>query len=196
MGPAGGVDRRRLNEVLTRFASVLVARYEIGRVLDELVDDGVVVLGGVGAGVVVRDEHGGLHQVAGGTDTPAGIREHTDPSGPGPCRTAFKSASPAVSDDLAAEPRWPDYRRTALAAGLHAVVGLPVCVEGIPIGVLWAVWGQPREVTDARLAAGRLLADMAAAYLLNLRVSCDADRLVANLQHAVDRAGGGDRARQ
>lgn len=125
-----------------------------------------------------------------GTDTPGGIHEHADPSAPGPCRAAFDAAGPMVSGDLAAESRWPDYRRVARAAGLRAVLALPACLEGIPIGALWAGWVKPHEATDAQLAAGRLLADMAAACLLNLRVICDADRVAANLQHAVDRAAG------
>jgi GAF domain-containing protein len=49
---------------------------------------------------------------------------------------AFLQAAPVSSSDLAAEPRWPDFRPLALAAGIRAWLSVPVHQRHGPIGAL------------------------------------------------------------
>jgi hypothetical protein len=54
----------------------------------------------------------------------------------GPSVDAFLQAAPVSSSDLAAEPRWPDVRPLALAAGIRAWLSVPVHQQHGPIGAL------------------------------------------------------------
>ena len=56
--------------------------------------------------------------------------------GEGPSVDAFLQDAPVSSRDLAGEPRWPDFRPLALAAGIRAWLSTPVRQRHGPIGVL------------------------------------------------------------
>jgi hypothetical protein len=83
----------------------------------------------------------------------------------GPSVDAFLQAAPVSSSDLAAEPRWPDVRPLALAAGIRAWLSVPVHQRHGPIGALGrrrlrpAAGGDP--AAGHRTAAGAALAGAA-----------------------------------
>jgi hypothetical protein len=54
----------------------------------------------------------------------------------GPSVDAFLQAAPVSSSDLAAKPRWPNFRPLALAAGIRAWLSVPVHQHHGPIGAL------------------------------------------------------------
>ena len=54
----------------------------------------------------------------------------------GPSVDAFLQAASVSTSDLAAEPRWPDFRPLALAAGIRAWLSVPVHQRHGPIGAL------------------------------------------------------------
>jgi GAF domain-containing protein len=56
--------------------------------------------------------------------------------GEGPSVDAFLQDAPVASRDLAGEPRWPDFRPLALAAGIRAWLSAPVRQRQGPIGTL------------------------------------------------------------
>jgi GAF domain-containing protein len=62
----------------------------------------------------------------------------------GPSVDAFLQAAPVSSSDLAAEPRWPDSRLLALAAGIRAQLSVPVSQRHGPIGALDSAHADPR----------------------------------------------------
>jgi GAF domain-containing protein len=62
----------------------------------------------------------------------------------GPSVDAFLQAAPVASSDLAAEPRWPDVRPLALAAGIRAWLSVPVHQHHGPIGALDFAHTDPR----------------------------------------------------
>jgi GAF domain-containing protein len=71
----------------------------------------------------------------------------------GPSVDAFVQAAPVSSSDLAAEPRWPDFRPLALAASIRAWLSVPVHQRHGPIGALDFARTDPRPWRPHDLAA-------------------------------------------
>jgi GAF domain-containing protein len=76
--------------------------------------------------------------------------------GQGPSVDAFLQDAPVASRDLAGEPRWPEFRPLALAAGIRAWLSAPVRQRHGPIGVLdfARTDPQPWQPQDLAAAAG------------------------------------------
>jgi diguanylate cyclase (GGDEF)-like protein len=86
-----------------------------------------------------------------------------------------------VSTDLtAAEGRWPGYRERAVELGLHSVAALPLSARGTVQAVLDLYRPASGGFTPQEVRAGRVLADVAASYLV-LATERDAARAA---QHA------------
>lgn len=180
------VDHTQLQVALTEFVGVLVRRYDIGRVLHQLTDHCVAVLDCEGAGVALRN--GGSLRFAAATDpVVTRIEERQITAHEGPCQDAYAAGGATISPDLGDEERWPDYRQLACEEGIRAVAGVPLIVDQTTrLGGLSLYWRQVHTPTEDELAAGRLLADMAAAYITNLRSLADAEQLNSQLQEALD----------
>ena len=83
----------------------------------------------------------------------------------GPSVDAFLQAAPVSSSDLAAEPRWPDFRPLALAAGIGAWLSVPVHQHHGPIGALDFARTDPRTWRPHDLAAADGYAQLLTATL-------------------------------
>ncbi len=73
--------------------------------------------------------------------------------GEGPSVDAFLQDAPVASKDLAGEPRWPNFRPLALAAGIRAWLSAPVRQRHGPIGVLDFAGTDPQPWPSQDLAA-------------------------------------------
>lgn len=180
------VDDTTLQAALREFVGVLVRRYDIGQVLHQLTDHCVEVLGCDGAGVAVRN--GGTLRFVAATDAVVTrIEQRQIAARQGPCQDAYTTGAATTSIDLDDEERWPAYRQVACEAGIRAAAGVPLIVDRTTtLGALNLSWRQVHSPTEDELGAARLLADMAAAYITNLRSLADAERLSDQLQETLD----------
>ena len=85
--------------------------------------------------------------------------------GEGPSVDAFLQDAPVASRDLAGEPRWPDFRPLALAAGIRAWRSTPVRQHHGPIGVLDVARTDPQPWQSQDLAAANGFAPLTVATL-------------------------------
>jgi GAF domain-containing protein len=85
--------------------------------------------------------------------------------GEGPSVDAFLQDAPVASRDLADEPRWPDFRPLALAAGIRAWLSTPVRQRHGPIGVLDFARTDPQPWQPQDLAAANAFARLIVATL-------------------------------
>jgi GAF domain-containing protein len=90
--------------------------------------------GGVGLLVLDRDQQ--LRYVAAAGRPRRSLAGSQVRLGEGPSVDAFLQDAPVASSELAGEPRWPDFRPLALAAGIRAWLSVPVRQRHGPIGVL------------------------------------------------------------
>lgn len=106
--------------------------------------------------------------------------------GEGPCWQAFATGEAVVVADLTAEPRWPEFTATALDLGFRGVAGFPLHVDGDRIGALDVYNDAPLRLTSEDRDAACVLADVAAAYVVNARAIGESRRLNEQLQQALD----------
>ena len=85
--------------------------------------------------------------------------------GEGPSVDAFLQDASVASTDLAGEPRWPDFRPLALAAGIRAWLSAPVHQRHGPIGVLDFARTDPQPWPPQDLAAANAFARLILATL-------------------------------
>jgi GAF domain/ANTAR domain len=102
----------------------------------------------------------------------------------GPSVDAFGQAAPVSSSDLAAEPRWRDFRPLALAAGIRAWLSVPVHQRHGPIGALDFARTDPRPWRPHDLAAVDAYAQLLVTTL-RLATAQQEERLSPALRFAV-----------
>jgi GAF domain-containing protein len=85
--------------------------------------------------------------------------------GQGPSVDAFLQDAPVASKDLAGEPRWPNFRPLALAAGIRAWLSAPLRQRHGPIGALDFARTDPQPWQPQDLAAAAAFARLIVATL-------------------------------
>lgn len=180
-------DPQALNDVLVDFARTLVRPHDVESVLGRLMDGVVRVLAVWGAGVSLADDNGQLSFVAATDDVVARLQALEDDVDRGPCREAYDSGVPVVVTDLGAvADRWPLLVADATAAGVHAVMGIPMLVDGEPIGALNVYEKHPADFDEELVSTAQVLADVATGYIVNVRDLDRARELSSQLQHALN----------
>ena len=105
--------------------------------------------------------------------------------GEGPSVDAFLQDAPVASRDLASEPRWPNFRPLALAAGIRAWLSAPVRQRHGPIGVLDFARTDPQPWQPGDLAAANGFARLIVATL-QLATAHQQEALSPALRFAVE----------
>jgi GAF domain-containing protein len=105
--------------------------------------------------------------------------------GEGPSVDAFLQDAPVASRDLAGEPRWPDFRPLALAAGIRAWLSVPVRQRHGPIGALDFARTDPQPWQPQDLAAADAFARLIVATL-QLATARQQEALSPALRFAVE----------
>lgn len=83
----------------------------------------------------------------------------------GPCYDAVLEGRPILANDMSDRQiidRWPAFARSALDAGVHAVFGFPLPVNGEAIGALDLYSRTPRVLSDDSINDALVLADLTA----------------------------------
>jgi GAF domain-containing protein len=105
--------------------------------------------------------------------------------GEGPSVDAFLEDAPVTSRDLAGEPRWPNFRPLALAAGIRAWLSTPVRQRHGPIGALDFAHTDPQPWQPQDLAAANGFARLIVATL-QLATARQQQALSPALRYAVE----------
>jgi transcriptional regulator with GAF, ATPase, and Fis domain len=105
----------------------------------------------------------------------------------GPCVDCFRRGQTVISEDLARDlARWPRFAPEALDAGFHSVYALPMRLRETTIGSLNLLRAERGILPQEDLTSVQALADVATVGLLQHRAAGDAQRLTAQLQHALE----------
>lgn len=179
------VQSTLLYDVLRRFASTMAHSFEINDVLQELADHAMAILEAEGAGVSVAVGNDRLRFVTSTSDRITMIEHAQDRVQAGPCTEAYETGD-VVTATGAELDRWPEYAAAVRAAGLGAVVGLPLKANDHRIGALDVYAEAGRLWSDEDTEAAQVLADIATAYLLHAGELAKAHQLGTQLQGALD----------
>ena len=104
----------------------------------------------------------------------------------GPCVDALRSGKAvAVADLEEAEHGWGAYGQAAREAGIAAVTGIPMLLNGEKIGTLNVYSNARRDWSEDDLDAARVLADIATSYIINASKLAKQRRINEQLQEAL-----------
>jgi len=121
-----------------------------------------------GAGLVLMSGGRSLNFVGVSDRVSEAVEQMEYTLGEGPCIAAYHSKAPVFDADLAENgtDRWPEFRRGALAAGVHAAFGFPLLIEQVCIGALNLYHDQPGALSDDQVADALVVAQFASRTVL------------------------------
>lgn len=175
-----------LADIFVALADTLVEDYDSVDLLDRLVHACVELVGASEAGILLDDQAGTLSVVASTSESTRLLEVFQVQSDEGPCLECVRTGQPVVSEDLHAETeRWSLFAPAALAAGMGAVVALPMRLREQRIGGLNLFYSESRFLSsdDQRLA--QALADIATIGILHRRSTLRVQVVAEQLQHAL-----------
>ena len=179
-------DQLAFLQTLSAATATMVRSYDTVTMLENLAECATRVLGLAGSGVTLEAQ-GKLVFVTAVSEPIRDLEVLQQDLQQGPCVDAFRSGrAQAVGHAAAERERWPDYAALAEELGVGAVAGIPMTLEGRPIGALdlysWSVRHWPEE----DLAAAQALGDLATVYLVNASKLQQQEQLAEQLQGALD----------
>ena len=139
-----------------------------------------------GAGVTMQIPGGRMNYITAADPVTLQVERRQDEFGEGACVDAISSREVVTVSDLTQEPRWPRFTPVLLDAGFRAAAGVPIMFENVGIGALNLYANDTRPWTTEESAAGRMVAQMAAAYLVSTELLRSTRNLAEQLQFALD----------
>lgn len=178
--------QQQLLDALQSFAAALAGDYDVSDVLHQVADHLVDVLGARGAGVTLYDAEGQLRFAAATNAAVIAAEKIQEETQEGPCTDSLATGQAVVVDDVRADDRWPRYRRLLEERGLRSLVAVPLVVRDQRIGAIDVYDVEPRRWSESDVAAARVLAQMATAYVIRANLTAEVERVNEQLQRALD----------
>lgn len=139
-----------------------------------------------GAGLMLVDENAALCSVAATDEAGRRLEERQEQAGHGPCVDAVVLDRVTATWDLAEDGRWPQLVPELPEAGVRAVLGVPVRLNGVTVGALNVYRGQPRDWDASEIAALMSYGGLIEGVLRTALEAHHRTRLAEQLQHALD----------
>ena len=188
LGCAGeGVDAVALNRAVAQLASLSTGDFAVESMLAGLCQAAGQALAVDGVGVMSSD---GTRTCFVDVDTAAllAVERLQEELQEGPCRTSVDDGAVVLVEDLASAEtarRWPRYATAVRHAGLGSVMVVPLLSRGRSWGTVDFYRVAAGRWSAAERAAGQLLADVAASYIV---MSADRDAARAAQEELVQRS--------
>lgn len=181
------IDTDLLTRVLSEFAHTLASRFEVSEVLYRLAEHVLEILDIAGCGVSVVDEDGRLRPVTAINELTRVLEATEEAHQEGPCVDAFHDGNVVVVPRLADQAqKWPAWSKQADELGVHAALGIPLCVNDQPLGAMNLYSHEERDWTEADIRIAKVLCDMAASYVVNASELNEARRVAEQLREALE----------
>ncbi|MCD9625229.1 GAF and ANTAR domain-containing protein [Rhabdothermincola salaria] len=178
-------DQQALSRVLRQFARTMTGSYDITEVLYDLSGSVADVLDATAAGVALLDGEE-LRFVTATSDLGTDAERAQERFQDGPCLDSIRENQPVVVHDIGeCHERWPGYAPVVEQLGLHAVLGIPLVLDDRRVGSLDVYSDEPRSWSDDEVNAALVLADVAAAYVVNASELLQSQRTTEQLQRAL-----------
>lgn len=179
------VDSEKLSASLRRLVGdpgdreVLIALREVNLACVDL-------FGVTGSGIMIADEQDITRYVSASDDTGRFLEEAESRTGQGVCTQAFVDNRVVDSRDICADPRWPELAEVITGHGIHALLGVPVRLGGIPVGTLDVFRDSPHDWDPSERRALARYSDVVGTTLTAALRAQTAGELADQLQYALD----------
>jgi ANTAR domain/GAF domain len=177
---------RQLSEAFVELSGSLVAGADVVEFLHLLARRSVDLLDAAEAGLMLADERGGLRVMASSNERAHLLELFELQSDEGPCLDCYRSGQPLVNEWLDQDPgRWPRFSVRARALGFRSAHALPMRWHDQVIGSLNLFRDDAGSLSDADVAMGQALADVATIGILRERSLREAQVVSESLQAAL-----------
>jgi len=178
-------DHQLFVQTLSEFVCTLVRPYDVDTVLNDLALRVTDVLHLTGSGVSLAED-GRLRMITAIPPHLVELEKYQEEHQTGPSVEALHTGEIVLVPDIEQHrERWPDYAEVARSSGTPSLAALPMSMEEEAFGTL-SIYAERRDWTEDDVAAARLLADMATAYLVNASTHQQQAELNAQLSHALE----------
>lgn len=177
-----------LLDTFVELADTLAGEYEVGDLLQFLVDRCTQLLLADTAGVLLESPTSELPALAAATSQRMlDIEELEINLQQGPCLDAYRTGEQVLIGDIAqCHTRWPDFTPRIVELGMRSAYAFPLRLRGDRIGALNLYRTEPRAFAAHEVRLGQALADVAAVGILQERAVSEAERRAGQLQQALD----------
>jgi GAF domain-containing protein len=177
-----------LLDTFVELADTLASGYDVGDLLQFLVDRCSELLLADNAGVLLETPGGDLPTLAAATSQDMlDIEELEIGLGQGPCLEAYRTGEPVLVEDLArCRARWPEFTPRIVDLGMRSAYAFPLRLRGDRIGALNLYRAEVKMFASHEVRLGQALADIAAVGILQERAVFAAERRAEQLQRALD----------
>jgi GAF domain-containing protein len=159
---------------------------DVLRALDQTIAACVDLFGVSGSGLMIIDEQNALRDVI-SSDGPGRVLEKVQSeTGQGPCVDTFVLDTMVSTTDIGTDDRWPASREPIAEHGVHAVLGVPVHVDGLAVGSLDVYLDHPHDWNDSETSALLRYGRVVEATLRAAMLARQAGELADQLQYALD----------
>lgn len=181
------VTQQRLVEVFVELADTLVDDYDVIDFMHTLTEAVVELLDAQAAGLMLSDQRGNLQVVASSSEESRTLELYELQHDQGPCMESYREGIPVTNvDPETAEERWPGFGAAVKASNFTSVHAVPMRLRTDVIGALNVFLARPGQLTDADIALGQGLADIATIGLLQERTSQERNVHAEQLQGALN----------
>lgn len=180
------VDHDLLHKELAQLAALTTGEFDLHEGLHQLSVTASAALALDGAGVTLHMLDGDTEYISATDAVTMHVEQQQDALQEGAGVDAIATSQIMAVGDLKQETRWPHYRPEVLRAGFHAVAGVPIPFQGRSVGALNLYANESRAWTTDDFAAARLVAELAAGYLINTHLLGKTETLAAQLREALD----------
>ena len=170
---------RRLADGRTEGDGVLIALNEVAQACVDLFHV-------TGSGIMVADEQNITRYVSASDGAGRLLEEVESATGQGPCTQAFVDNQVVDSADVTDDGRWPALAAALRGRGVHAVLGVPVRMGGVPVGTLDAYLDRPHDWDESERRALARYGDVVATTLTAALQAHTAGELAGQLQYALE----------
>jgi hypothetical protein len=179
-------DYGRLAQAFVGLADTLVDDYDVIELAQQLIDSSMVLLPIAAAGILIGDMQGDLHVLASSSENTRLLELLQVEADLGPCLLAYRSGEQVSIDDLRVDSqRWPEFAGRADEYNYRSVCALPLRLREERVGALNLFRSEVGALTQADIAVGQALADVATIGILHQRILNRAEVINEQLQLAL-----------
>jgi transcriptional regulator with GAF, ATPase, and Fis domain len=180
-------DEQRLTRVFVELADTLIDEFDALDFLSVLTERSVELLRADAAGVILLDAHGVMHVVASTSDRAQLLELIELQNEEGPCLDCLDTGRAVVNVGLAeAQQRWPTFTGALAEVGFQSAHAIPLRLRDSVVGAMNLFCTADSRLSEADVAVGQALADVATIGLLQERAVRQAGLIATQLQAALD----------
>lgn len=179
------VDAEALGRALKRLDAE-DGRGDVVAALQDICVATAEVLGLDGSGVLLVDEGRVQRSTAASDDNGHLLEIHQEAVGEGPCVDALMYDRFVTTHDVSTDERWPRLAYLMAETEVRAILGAPIHVGGQAIGSLNVYRSAPYDWDDSDVRAVQSFAAIAGHLLSIALLASSKDRVVDQLQHALE----------